>query len=262
MATVTISGGRRYAAAVTVLAGALLSAGCLRLDMTLTVSPQNTITGEVVMAYDADLLDHPALAGTEPPVTDDLFPDVDSGQLRSEPFREAGFVGTRYRFDGVPLDTFDIQDSGSSFRLTREEDHFVLQAFFDFRPPEDLQGVPMGLIDATMEFQIALTFPGPVRFTNGRAAGRTVVWDLRVGEQNGLVAVASARPDRLGVPAWAWPPVGVAAVLAFGLVGFGVRGLRPAPAAPPPVGFPATPWPDPYQHPEHYDWYVETPRRP
>lgn len=243
----------------------VLSTGCLRFDMALVVSPENTLTGEVVVAVDAQLLDHPAFAGSEPPPTDDFFPDVEEGLISSEPFDDGEWVGTKYVLTDVPLDTLDEGVTGedtTAFELRRVDDYFVLQGALDFEiAANELEGLPVGVLTSGLELRLSITFPGPVLQSNGEVIGQTVTWELRPDAVNDLVAVASARPDRQWFPLWMWPIVGATALTAIGLTLFVVRRRAAAPAAAA-GGWTASvvppDWPDPYQHPEAYDWHVES----
>lgn len=246
-----------------------LSGGCLRLDMSLQIRADDTVDGVAVVAYSVELLDIPAFAATEPPVTDDLFDDFESGSVRTEPFDDGEYVGTRYVFTDVDLVDFDSGPSGASedsLGLRREGDYFLVAGSLDMRAPEDsgLSGVPMtGPADA-FDLSITMSFPGAVLQSNGEVSGETVVWELRFGERNDLFALASAGP-RTSV--WLWG-FAAAVVLIASTAVLAVRAAGPPGSFEPgPVAAQGTsaatpylvPFTDPDAHPESYDWVVEWP---
>ena len=88
---------RAWIRSATVVAGlTLLLAGCLKLDLALTLSPDDTVDGEMVFAVNKELLE---LTGQS---VDDLLGDAavpdDVPGATQEPYEDDRFVGTRVLF--------------------------------------------------------------------------------------------------------------------------------------------------------------------
>ena len=206
---------------------ALLLAGCVKVDMNLEVSPENTVDGEAVLAVDQSLIE---LSGQSP---DQLFQDLDLSDLPEgatvEPYEDEGFVGQQVNFDGVPLSEFTggetLGASGEELSIRRVGDEFHVDGRLDMSGAEFTGGqVPQQFMD-TFEFRIAITFPGPVRSSTGSVDGNTVTWEPRIGQNTEIRAVASAIPS--GGSPWLLIALVAAGALILGAVLFLLLGRRP-----------------------------------
>jgi hypothetical protein len=205
---------------------ALLLAGCVKVDMNLEVSPENTVDGEAILAVDQSLIE---LSGQSP---DQLFQDLDLSDLPEgatvEPYEDEGFVGQQVNFDGVPLSEFTggetLGASGEELSIRRVGDEFHVQGRLDMSGAEFTGGqFPQQFMD-TFEFRIAITFPGPVRSSTGSVDGNTVTWEPRIGQNTEIRAVASAIPS--GGSPWLLIALVAAGALILGAVLFVLLGRR------------------------------------
>lgn len=173
----------------------LLLTGCLKLDMALTISSDDTVDGDLVFAVNKEIVE---LTGQS---VDDLVGDAsvpdDVEGATQEPYEDERFVGTRVTFDDVAL--ADLQDRADpdALSIERRDDTFVVSGVMDLTADDaDIEGNPFEdqIAEAfdTAELRIAITFPGEVLETNGRVDGTTVTWEPAFGERTELSAVASA----------------------------------------------------------------------
>jgi hypothetical protein len=173
----------------------LLLTGCLKLDMALTISSEDTVDGDLVFAVNKEIVE---LTGQS---VDDLVGDAsvpdDVEGATQEPYEDERFVGTRVTFDDVAL--ADLQDRADpdALSIERRDDTFVVSGVMDLTADDaDIEGNPFEdqIAEAfdTAELRIAITFPGEVLETNGRVDGTTVTWEPAFGERTELTAVASA----------------------------------------------------------------------
>jgi hypothetical protein len=210
---------------------ALLLAGCVKVDMDLEISPDNTVSGQAILAVDQSVVE---LSGQS---ADELFRDLDLSDLPEgatvEPYEGDGFVGQQVNFDDVALSEFTggetLGASGEELSITRVGDEFHVAGRLDMSGTEFSGGqVPQQLLD-TMEFRIAITFPGPVESSTGSVDGNTVTWEPRIGQNTEIRAVASAIPS--GGSPWLLIALVAAAALVLAAVLFLLVGRRrPAPA--------------------------------
>jgi len=138
--------------------------GCLRVHAALAVSPDDLVSGElIVAALPANDQDNGPVLTIPPELTD---------KVRSEKYTVDGYVGqkltlTGLRFVDVAL-LVDSMTETKQYRLT-------------FRRSGDLVTVA-GSIDLTQlpadraDVQIKIAFPGTVSRTNGDEDGGTVSW--------------------------------------------------------------------------------------
>lgn len=178
-----------------ILALTLLLTGCLKLDMALTISPDDTVDGELVFAVNKELLE---LTGQS---VDDFLGQTqvpsDVPGATQELYEDDRFVGTRVVFDSVPLAELQQESATDSLSIVREGDRFVVSGVLDLSTADqELQGNPFEdqiqqAFDSA-ELRVAVTFPGEVIETNGQVDGTTVVWEPRFGVRTKMTAVASA----------------------------------------------------------------------
>jgi hypothetical protein len=184
---------------IATLAGlTLLLAGCLKLDMAITISPDDTVDGEMVFAVNKQLLE---LTGQN---LDDVLGDAtvpsDVEGATQEPYEDEDFVGTQVTFEDVALSDLSEGSDPDALTIVRSGDTYEVDGVMDLSTDDaDLQGNPFEdqITQAfdTAELRIAITFPGEVLETNGQVDGTTVTWEPVFGERNVLTAVASASGD-------------------------------------------------------------------
>lgn len=211
------------AAAIGVIA--LLLSACLKLDVELQVSADNTVSGAIIFGIDKQLLE---LSGSSiEDVLDTTAPipeDVEG--VTTEPFEDDRFAGQRFTFEGVPLEEFSTGD----LVIARDGDVFTVNGALDlssglsgatgltgltgpFGDPEEL------FRDA--EMRVRVTFPGEVTEANGEVDGNTVTWIPVVGERLEIQATASAVDSGGGSTLTLLLIIGavvIAAVIAIGIM--------------------------------------------
>ncbi len=203
---------------VAVLAVAL--AGCLKFDMDLAVSSDDTVDGTMILAVDRSLVE---LGGGQ---LDDLV--ADAGPLPEglegvtvEPFEDDDHVGQEYRLDDVPLEALAEGGDPDALRIVRDGDVFRVSGAMDLTQgmtpgTDDLGdlGLDPSVLLSDLDLRIRLTFPGEVLESNGTVDGTSVTWEPVVGQANELTAVARADAGLVGLAWW----VGLALLVALGLV--------------------------------------------
>ena len=181
---------------------ALALSGCIKLDMDLAVSSDDTVNGAVIFAIDDSFADLP---GVDPK---DLFEGTSpvdqpsAGTVREEPYEADGKVGTRLVFEGVPIEEFSQGEGEDALRITRQGETYVVTGSLDLTGDETAAGadgadgtdgdtppVDLGAI-TDAEVRVAITFPGAVISSNGAVDGNTVVWEPAFGEVVEIQAVA------------------------------------------------------------------------
>lgn len=177
----------------------LLSSGCLRFRADLTIAGDATVTGTVIAA--ARLSDSPPVDVTDP------GGGGGSGPIRTEPYTEDGYVGTRVIITDatfVQVERFFADQGGAlvpslpgsgggsgqsalvaRLSLRKDGGDVVVAGRFLF-PDFAVQADPGGDFEA----RLAITFPGDVAEASGRIDGRTVTWTFAQGRAQDVTARA------------------------------------------------------------------------
>lgn len=183
------------------LVSVLALAGCIRVDMNLTLHEDDTASGEFIMAVSKELAE---LIGDED-LGEALGTEDIEGAI-SEPWEDEEYVGTRTTFENVAL----TEVSDSTMMIVHEGDEFVVTG-----TPDDLQAQAGGEeIPSNAEATLSITFPGEVSEHNGTLEGTTVTWDL-LDPPATIEARGSASADGGGIPLWI-------IIVVFAVMGIGI----------------------------------------
>ncbi len=190
----------------------LLLSGCLKYDLALVVSDDDTMDGTLIVAVAREFAAGQDILGQTGDVTTSI------GTVTKEAYEDADYIGSRYIISGVPISEIDSlsTDSSTQFSLTHEGQEYVLDASLNFNLATT-DAVPSS---ASFTAMVSFTFPGAVTESNGAIDGNTVVWSALLPDaENSLTARASAvsngqavGPTESGIPEWIWA-VGGAGVL-------------------------------------------------
>jgi hypothetical protein len=166
---------------VLLVATSLLT-GCARVRAALAVQPDDTVTGEILIATPEKSADDPGPTITIP---SELESDVDVS-----PYRQDGYAGSVLRFSGLTFAQVAslTQVAGPAGNAVRFDMRRVGSRVL-LGGAVDLTTVPVDRAD----FQLKIGFPGQVVDTNGDTDDSTVSWTFvpgEVGDTNAVVAFA------------------------------------------------------------------------
>ena len=179
------------------LSTVLLTTGCIKLEMDMTVATDDTVSGTMVFAISkslAEMGDEESESATTPE-TDGLLANAEN--VKVEPFDDGEFVGSSYSFEALPLAQFAPQvGDNSAFAMERQGNNIVISGVLDTSTEgEDLEENPFA--DSIMEgfaastsIRVSVTLPGEIIETNGQVDGQTITWDGSFGEKLEIQAVA------------------------------------------------------------------------
>jgi len=191
----------------------LLTSGCVKADINLTVRSNDQIDGSIVMAVDRSY----APPGGQAPdalidqVSQRVFHGTATGS-RQEPYADPDYVGRRVTIEGMSLLDFNRGTSQGGLKIVHQGGRFLLTGIVDTADLAPSTGTS-DRIARTFDVMIQVTFPGPVTQSNGHVSGDTVTWRPQLGERLALSAVAD---DGTGRPAWLLPAVLAAVAAALG----------------------------------------------
>ncbi len=220
---------RSWPSAALAVVALLVLSGCVRMDMDLTLSEDDTASGTVVVAFSDRLAEAMEVEPRElwEQGSGELAGELPEGATE-EPYAEDGYTGGRYTFDGQPIGEIGGL-GGEELSITREGDEYVVTGTMDLTDDTgELESAPQELVDE-FDVRVAVTFPGEVVETDGEVLGtNTVEWRPAVGERtemrargsavsNGMAGTAGTDGD--DGPAFPWWVVGaLAGVLLLAVV--------------------------------------------
>jgi hypothetical protein len=211
---------------------ALLLSACLKLDMDLEVSSDDTVSGTVIFGVQKELLDLTGGSIDDIIGTDSPLPEGIEG-VTVEDYEDDEFAGQQFTFDAVPLAEFNMGESEEELRIERQGDTFVVSGVLDLStgvtgttggldPEQFLQGA---------QLRVRITFPGEVTSSNGQVDGNTVTWEPEVGERLELQATASAIDSGGSSNLTMWLIIGGAILLAIIVIAVVLSQRRKRPPA-------------------------------
>lgn len=184
------------------LLAALALSGCARVQAALAVQPDDTVTGQIVVATPETGPDDKGPAIALPP---DLASDVDVSA-----YRQDGFTGSVLRFDGLTFEQTAMLAQAAGpigskvrFEMRRAGSRVLIGGAVD------LTTVPVDRAD----FQLKMNFPGQIVESNGDADSSEVAWTFTPGEVGDFSAVVTY-PDPQAPSPVNWT-LGLAAMVAL-----------------------------------------------
>ena len=172
-------GSRRIAACVLLLLAIPLLAGCVRIKASITISPDDLVSGDIV-------------AAAKPRNDKDNGPQLDPNLTFGEKvavskYDRDGYVGSQATFSDLTfaelpeLARLNSDAQGVNLSLRRAGDLVILEGRADLT----------SLNDPDAEVELSVAFPGSVTSTNGdRVDEQTVQWKLKPGVVSMLSAQA------------------------------------------------------------------------
>ncbi|MEN5075997.1 hypothetical protein ABE437_19425, partial [Isoptericola cucumis] len=204
-------------------------AGCMKVDMDLTLSEDDTVSGSMIMAFSDQFAE---TMGMEPgQMWDQAGSELEQGLpegASQEPYSADGYTGTEITFTDAPIEDF-AGTGAEDMSITRDGDEYVVTGTMDLSEGADqLDSMPEGVRDS-FDVRIAITFPGAVGDNNGTVEGNTVSWTPQIGEATEIQARGAAEAGS-SFPWWLVGLVVGVLVLALVVV-LVVRSRRSAAAA-------------------------------
>lgn len=158
----------------------LALAGCVRFQADLTLTPENTVSGNIVVAVilsdETDETREGTLASAEQ-IASGLL-----GSLATEPgvttteYEQDGYLGQSLTFQNVPLTAFSGTEP-DALHFERVGDEYVFSGAIDFSGDTGTEGEPA---EDDGNLTVQLTFPGAITDTDGTVDGNTVSWSTAI----------------------------------------------------------------------------------
>jgi hypothetical protein len=200
---------RRIVALLVLLILIPLATGCVRVHASITISPDDRVSGEIT-------------AASKPRNSDDKGPQFDSGGLpfsdkvAISDYSKDGYVGSQATFSDLTfaelpqLANMNHDAAGVDISVRRAGDSVILEGRADLT----------ALTDPNADVSLSVSFPGAVTSTNGDQVDSQVVeWKLKPGVVTTMTAQARyTDPSARSFTGAAWW-VGLSALLVAAVIG-------------------------------------------
>jgi hypothetical protein len=173
---------RRLLVAAVLLSAVPIAAGCVRIKASITVSPDDLVSGQII-------------AAAKPRNNKDAGPQLDpnnlpfSQKVAVSKYEREGYVGSEAWFSGLTFAELpqlsdmnsDAQGQGVNLTLRRAGNLVILEGRVDLT----------SLTDPDADVELSVAFPGAVTSTNGdRVEPEVVQWKLKPGVVSTMTAQA------------------------------------------------------------------------
>lgn len=160
----------------------LVLAGCIRFQADLTISADDTVSGEVIVAVvvNDDAEDGEAVAAARAVELEaSLVPELSGalGVTRTE-YTDDGYIGSRFELRETPLSAFADTGSAEGLTIVRSGDRITVTGSLNVSGAEEQAEAEAAADDAEAsgDITVVITFPGEVLSHDGEQSGRTVTW--------------------------------------------------------------------------------------
>ncbi|MGB3908988.1 MAG: hypothetical protein WBL06_00765 [Pseudolysinimonas sp.] len=171
----------------------LALAGCVRFQADLTLNPENTVDGSIVVAVlvseDTDDAREQALAASSQIESELLGSLRDASGVTTSEYDQDDFLGSLITFDDVALDAFSGQGE-DALTIVRDGDEYVFTGALDFSG----ESAPSEESEDDDNLTVVVTFPGEVGEHNGELSGTTVSWTTSIDQRLEMSARGAATP--------------------------------------------------------------------
>lgn len=188
----SMSRARRRPGHIFLLLVAVVTAlsGCLRYTESLTIHPDDTVSGIIVLAARQPDAGGAVPAPSPPPDLAVPQPQRASENITVAPFEHQGETGYKVTFDRAGFAEVaafaPLNGNGGALVISRNGDELQIAMTIDLSypaPPADRD-----YLTAYADLSVALTVPGEVTATNGARAGDKITWQLAPFQVNTLSA--------------------------------------------------------------------------
>lgn len=187
---------RLFASIAAAILVVLATAGCMKLDMQLTVTSNDTVNGQVTMAFSKVLIDYAKANGgnTDSFKSNGMF--AEQPGVTSEPYSDSEFEGTTYYVANIPLKKFAAANDATTLKIARDGDNIVVSGVLDTSGGGEVDLSTLKNDPFTKDLfknssvKVTITLPGEIKQTNGVQHGNKISWQGVLGDKITFQAIA------------------------------------------------------------------------
>lgn len=178
---------RRIQIVVASVAILLATSGCMKVNLDLTVTEDDTVSGSMILAFSNDAIELAKSMGSDSSLNTDSFVTEEPG-MEVEQYKDADYEGTKITFDERPFSEFSTGTSADSLNFKRDGSIVSItgainMAGDDPSAIEQIKTNPItsGLFDKS-DISVSITMPGRILETSGTVVGNTVTFKGELGD--------------------------------------------------------------------------------
>lgn len=207
---------RRGGAFLMIAALALFLTGCMRMHVNVSINPNDTVDGEIIMAVSDEAVEGFGISPQD--AWNDMAADADMpDEFDYSDYAEDGYTGGRYTFSEMPISEWSAGDTADDLMIVRDGDEFVVTGVLDLSDGDSEELPGMEEIFASMDVRMSFTFPGEITEASGDISGSTVTWTATYGERLVMSARGPASASAADVFPWLWVGLGVGVLAVAGV---------------------------------------------
>jgi hypothetical protein len=178
---------RRVQIALASLAVLFLTTGCMKVNMDLTVSENDTVSGSMILAFSNDAIELAESMGSDSALDTDSLVTEQPG-LTIEPYKDADYAGTKITFDEKPFNEFSTGTTADTLQFKRDGDVISVTGAVNMAgdDPSTIEQIKTNPITAGLfeksDISISITLPGKILETSGSVVGNTVTFKGELGD--------------------------------------------------------------------------------
>ena len=178
---------RRIQLAIAAVSILLVTSGCMKVNMDLTVNSNDTVSGSIIIAFSNEAIDTAKSFGSESALNTDSLIKEQPG-ITVEEFKDADYQGSKVTFDQRPFDEFTTGTDADSLKFTRNGNIISVTGAIDMagEDPSLIDQVRTNPLTSNLfsksDISVSITMPGKVTSTTGLIEGNTVTFKGELGD--------------------------------------------------------------------------------
>jgi hypothetical protein len=178
---------RKTLAAVAALTIVLITSGCMKLNLDLSVNKDDTVSGSLILAYSNDALALANSMGSSSALNTDSLITQQPG-MTITPYKDDNYTGSKITFDAKPFSEFSTGTSAGALKFTREGNIISVTGAIDMSGGdpssiEQAKNNPLtsGLFQKS-DISVSITMPGKITSKTGLIEGNKVTFKGQLGD--------------------------------------------------------------------------------
>ena len=177
-----------------------ITSGCMKLNMNLTVNEDDTVSGNLIIAYSNQALDLANSYGSSGALDTNNLITPQPG-ITVTPYKDDSYTGSKVTFDKKPFSDFSTGSSADSLRFTKTGNIVKVSGVLDMSgggstSVSELMSNPLtSSLFSTSDIAVIITMPGKVTSNTGTVKGNTVTFKGKLGEKLVIEAQADETKD-------------------------------------------------------------------
>jgi len=212
---------RRIQLALAAVSILLVTSGCMKVNMDLTVNGNDTVSGSIIIAFSKEAINTAKSLGSESALSTDSLIKEQPG-ITVEQFMDADYQGRKVTFEERPFNEFTTGTDADSLTFTRNGNIISVTGAIDMagEDPSLIDQVRTNPLTSNLfsksDISVSITMPGKVTSTTGLIEGNTVTFKGELGE-NIMIDVQADDSSPFGLIA-----IAIGGLVLAGAVGAGV----------------------------------------